>query len=559
MKRKFLKKSQTSNEINNSSIKDSISLSKLQTIESHSLMNSKRQLKYSYILPQLNKSFKKKDSFNSNSLLAKFIHNKTLSLKKLTNKDLYKKIEVNYISPSYSKNNLIKIRKLPYFNRLTKSNLESKSHSTFITDRNNSINDSENSNNNKIIGQRNKQEKSFKDEKDKEKEKDIFEYNPTKSIPSSIRVTNPISVNNDFNTSEVLITSDNNNNYLLSSSRPTKNNKLKPITNKLSIKKDFIFSNYNIHRLFFMDIGFQSKIFNEQNILVEENIKNYRSCIQKENCYKIFKSMKLDSKNKFNKKLKEINEILLFLPTIILGNYYKLLCGLKEIKIPIINKDEENTEDCDIIEKIDNNNKLLYDINIFFKKSFDFYLILKTKNDIDDLVLNKKDYKKVLSYYEIVRNNFCDLVNSYSNAEKKYEEDFSIIKKILSSKVVKITKEDSLEDLKTDILNDYKKRKENQINAMDRIKQQFLYKANNQVAKEHRLDYELKGLNDKKIKNEKRNKKNHQYKSVFNTKIMDKVLNYCDEQTKTNIISTQLKYEGKKSYQKQYKPIKIHL
>ena len=73
------------------------------------------------------------------------------------------------------------------------------------------------------------------------------------------------------------------------------------------------------------------------------------------------------------------------------------------------------------------------------------------------------------------------------------------------------------------------------------------------------------GSTDKKIRisnylgKEINKKNNNKYKSIFNSKLFNKILHYCDEETRIQIISNKINNDEKKVKLKRFKTIKINL
>ena len=572
--------------INNKLAKKKISPKK--DLSPHSLLKSSKlkasdqnpkKINFSYILPQINTSFLKKPLFEPTSILTKFIKKKTSSLIEQANSDINKiKIKpINYLSSS-NINSSIK-KKLSIKDQIANNNqklipkikLQSKSESLLITETN--INNNNNSNNliSEINNNNNRENLFNNKEISSINEKELNELIPTKSFPSN-KISNPLTSNNDLNISEINSKNESENkNKIISPTfrrlctyHPTDHN----ILSKSDIKKKLNYSIENVHRIYYLDLKFQSKIFNEQMNLIEDNLKQYRICINKDNYITIFKSMPLNTKIKYNQSLEEIFGILLIIPKILLGNYYKLMYGLKEIDIPK-KKKFQSLYIYDEVEKVIKNNQLLSDTNNYFKKSFEFYLILINEVESGELALKKNDYIKLLSYYEKVRNNLCYVTNSFYNAQKNYEEDISTIKKICNNNVISLNKDDfnnddSFKDINFNLFNDKTKKKENELKVVDKISGQFFFKKNKEKQKIFRVDNAL-GSTDKKIRisnylgKEINKKNNNKYKSIFDSKFFNKILHYCDEETRIQIISNKINNDEKKVKLKGFKTIKINL
>ena len=277
--------------------------------------------------------------------------------------------------------------------------------------------------------------------------------------------------------------------------------------------------------------------------------------------------MPLNTKINYNKSLEEIFGILLILPKIILGDYYNLISGVKEIKIP----KKEKLESIYIFDEVKNlikNNSMLIETNKFFLKSFEFYLILLTKADSDDITLNRKDYLNVMSYFEKIRNNLYYITNSYYNAEKNYNDDLNAIKNINNDKnISKDDEEEAEENNSLDNREDDEKRKKKDIKFESKIigkkKEQIFLKKNNELEKRQRINNALE-IDEKEIKKldylgKERRKKKNEYKSIFESKSIDKLLHYCDEKTRLQIISNKVVNEENNKKFKKFKVLKINL
>lgn len=574
--------------INNKLAKKKISPQK--DLSSHGILKSSRlkdseqdpkKNNYSYILPQINSSFLKKPLFEPTSILTKFIQKKTSSLIKQTNSDIYKiKIKpINCLSSSNiksgNKKQLFIKDQIANNNEklIPKIQLQSKSESLLITETNDNINNNSNNLVNQINNNNNNNKNLFNNkELSFVNEKELNEIIPTKSFPSSVKISNPLTSNNDLNISEINSKNEIENKDKIFSSKyrrlckyhPSDNN----ILSKSDIKKKLNYSIDNVHRIYYLDLEFQSNIFNEQMNLIEDNLKQYKICISKDNYLTIFKSMPLNTKIKYNQSLEEIFGILLIIPKILLGNYYKLMYGLKEIVIPKKEK-FQSLYIYDEVEKVIKNNQLLSYTNNFFKKTFEFYLILTKEVETGELALKRNDYIKILSYYEKVRNNLCYVTNSFYNAQKNYEEDISTIKKICNNNVISLNKDDfnnddSFKDINFNLFNDKTKKKENELKVIDKTSEQFFFKKNKEIQKKFRVDNAL-GSSDKKIRlcnylgKEINKKNNNKYKSIFDSKFLNKILHYCDEDTRIQIISNKISNDANKVKVKGFKTIKINL
>ena len=581
------------------STKDVSSQNLLKSGESKATEQDQQKENSSYILPPLNISFIKKAYMEPTSILTKFIQQKTSSINKKININLinYKWKSNNAFSGSNISINSKKMRfikeKILNNNKNIETNKKSTSSCLLITQKNiindNKLNNENNINNNKISSINNNKNSNINEsnnQKDKTdinlikndvntinkeesfiKEKELNELVSTKSFPSTIKISNPLVSNKDLNQSEANTLSENkifNSKFRrLCKYLPNINSSL----SKSNLKKRLNNSIGNLHHIFYSDIKFQSKTFLEQINLIKENINQYRICINKNNYIEVFKSMPLNTKIKYNKSLEEIFGILLIVPKIILGNYYNLMSGIKEIKIPKKEK-FENIYIFDEVKNLIKNNNLLTETNKYFLKSFELYLILLTKADSDDIILNRKDYLNVMSYFVKIRNNLFYVTNSYYNAEKNYNEDLNVIKNINNNKnISKDDEEETEENNSFDNREDLEKRKKEDIKfdskIIEKIKEEIFLKKNKELEKRQRINNALE-IDEKEIKNldylgKERKKKKNEYKSIFESKSIDKLLHYCDKKTRLQIISNKVVNEENNSKYKIYKVLKINL
>ena len=527
----------------------------------------------SLILPPLNTSFRKKALQEPTSILTKFIQQQTSALIKQTNKDTIlfrtKSKPLKYIFSSDEGSKNIKIIKDKMINNnYPNIKLESIPQSVLITEKNILSNNNNTNNNNISIINKSKEKESFI------KEKEMNEIIPTKSFPSSNKLSNPLTTNNEIIPSDENI---NENNLFYNKFRRLCNffPDINKSSKKYGLKKKLNHSVENLHCIYYSDVNFQSKIFGEQINLIEESITQYKICVNKNNYLEVFKSLSLSLKINYNKTLEKTCGLLLSLPKMILGDYEYLMHGIKEISFP---KDVEfqSSYIFDEVENVIKNNKKLSDIFKFLKQTYEFYLILSKKIDSEDLALNHNDYINILSYFAKIRDNLFYVINSFHNAEKNYVEDLSTIKKICDRRRFNIRKdkEDDILEEGVDNNSSYdrnkkgenkkKEEKEKVVSKFaERMKKQFFFKRNEEAQKLNRINSAL-GLDDKdsKIYNylgKEINKKNKKkYKSIFENKLFDKLLNYYDDNTRIQIISNKINEEEKKYKKKKFKVIKIN-
>jgi hypothetical protein len=326
---------------------------------------------------------------------------------------------------------------------------------------------------------------------------------------------------------------------------------------KSAFKKSKSFHFFNVY---YPDIDFQTKIFDEQYKLFKENLKEYKNIINKSNYLNVFKSIPLSSKIKYNISIEEICSILYFFPKILLGDYYNLMLRLIDIEIPNHNLFKKKF----ILNEIDNlsyNNKLLFIIFNYFDKSFEFYKEISKKEEIKNNYLKEKEYFEVMNYFSKSRNNILYLINLFNNSEKNYIKDLLTINQIIKDK--KEIYNDANDDISKEIIDNIKE-EENKINMkkncdiIDKIEQQFIFGRNPENGTKNRIDSALGTLKEESPKFDHlgniRKEKKIKFKSIFNNKYFNTILLHCNQDTKNKILTQKINNEiniakAKKGYQ----------
>jgi len=197
---------------------------------------------------------------------------------------------------------------------------------------------------------------------------------------------------------------------------------------------------------------------------------------------------------------------------------------------------------------------LLDEINEFMQKSFEFYKFLITKVDSDDLALNEKDYFNALSQFEKVRSNICYVTNSYNNAERNYKADLSIINKItrmnriISNKSKSNPKERGKDDSINNSNINNKSYKKIEPKAIENMQRNLFFKGNKERQRILRIDSAVAFEENRKIYDylgNERIMKRNEYKPLFNMKMVKKLMNYCDEETRIKIRNSRISNEKK--------------
>ena len=537
-----------------------------------------------FILHPIKNSFKQKELQKPTSILTKFIHKQATSLIKEANDESLKPnlkylhlYPYSCILPGQKKPKLTKCKTIDDNLDLIslnnkdkdkngfhmKQNIPSKFKKVLLTESNNNNNNKinkkkllkfnlnnndDNINNISNIYNRkniNNKEESFINDKEL---RDIIS---PKSFPSSI-VVSPLTTNDEFNLSEVNseFKTENNNKKKINSSKFKRICRYFPLNKSLpnSGLRRKVKSLVAYHHIYYPDTEQQSQIFKEQMNLIKEDINQYLLCKNRDNFFEIFKSMSLDTKIKYNQTLEQTIGILLNIPHMVLGDFYKYLNGVKEIKIP--KKENFGKEYIyDEIKKVTHNHKLLSEVDEFIHKSFEFYLFLKSKIDSDDLALNEKEYFNALSQYEKVRDNICYVTNSYNNAEKNYKADLSIINKItrMNRIIANKSKSNSKEREKDDSINiNNKSYKKIEPKAVENMQRNLFFKGNKERERILRIDSAVAFDKNRKIYdylgNERKIKRN-EFKPLFNMKLVKNLMNYYDEDTRVQIINNKIKNE----------------
>ena len=545
----------------------------MKTLQSKLTKHNLSKENSKFILPPIKNNFKRKELQKPTSILTKFIHQQATSLIKEANDESLKpKLKYLHLYP-YScilpgQKKLTKCKtiddNLDSVSSINKDrnsfhmkpNIPSQFKKVLLTENNNKLNNNkllklnlnntdDNPNNiNNISNIYNKNNINNKEESFIN-EKDLRDIISPKSFPSSI-VVSPLKTNDELNSSEVNseFKTENNNKQNINASKFRRICRYFPVNKSVpnSGLKRKIKSLVAYHHIYYPDTDQQSQIFKEQMNLIEEDINQYLLCKNKINFIEIFKSMSLDTKIKYNQTLEQTVGILLTIPHIILGDFYKFLNEVKEIKKP----KKENFEKeyiYDEIKKVTHNHELLNETNEFIQKSFEFYLFLISKVDSDDLALNQKNYFNLLSQYEKVRNNICYVTNSYDNVEKNYKADLSIINRItrmnriINNKSRSNSKEREKDDSNNINNKSYKKIEPKAIQNMQR---NLFFKGNEEKQRKLRIDSAVSFEKNNKIYdylgNERKMKKN-EFKPLFNKKLITKIMHYYDEDTRVQILN----------------------
>ena len=529
------------------------------------------------ILPIIHSSFRTKESLEPTSLLTKFIINHTSKIIKNSKEDFIKphfglKSKLLFQSKIKGRNDkFFKMYESQSVKLLkSKKNMISSSGSQklFITEKNkvnNNMNNDRNLNDNilSINNNGNINEEIFINEK----EKNNINIPYSNLISDNANSSGPLTPRyNDSQEQQKIILNNINTN---SNSNDDKYSRLcsyesiKDKNNKNNLKSSFKKSKSEIMDFFHIynsDIEYQSKIFNEQIGLLKENLKQYKSFIRKNNFIIIFKSIPLNSKIKFNKSLEEICSILNKLPKIFLGKHYNFMKILTKIEVPNEDKFKSRIVSDEVINVINNNN-LLFEVLNYFCKCFEFYLMIITAKEGKKIFLNKREYFELLSNLNKARYNILYIINSFKNAEKNYIKDLSAINQIIKNDK-SIEKDKNMNELYDSINQSENLNKNKNINVIDRIKEQLIFKRGEEQGKKHKIERVLGSKDARPINNylgKIVNNKKSEYKSIFDNKYFDKILLYCNKDVKYDIITQKINNEVNRGKPpKGYKTLKIN-
>ena len=353
----------------------------------------------------------------------------------------------------------------------------------------------------------------------------------------------------------------------LSEKNTKEQNNLNPSEKNIKINKE----QNLISRLYENNIAFQAKILEEQIRLLNGCYKEYKLIFSDMNFIEVFKSKTLFSKVKYNKIIEETCSILYYLPKFILKDWYDLLLNLEKIKIPSSKKfisdyitDENAT--------VKSNNYLLSEVMGYFNKTSEFFLMLsKKENEAADVKFSQKDFFKIIKYIKSARYNIIYLINSFNNSKKTFVEDLTIIKQFLIrnnniniNKNIATEKEEnnfSKKIFKNVVL--LEKERDKNIDVIEKIEEQFYFKRNDEAQKKRQIENALDIDKRKPIKDHLGNlvlKKRKFYKSIFLNKHMNKVLNYCYDNIRDQIITEKVndQEDNAENVGKSLNPIKFN-
>jgi hypothetical protein len=285
-------------------------------------------------------------------------------------------------------------------------------------------------------------------------------------------------------------------------------------------------NHYPIHE----NIEYQFKQINDQYKLLMDNIQYYRiNIITNDKFLDSFKCLSLKNKISFNKALEETCGILLLLPQLILLEFFKFLENFGNLNVPNKNKFKEkfifDETSCLIY-----NNKLLLELTDYFEKCFEVYSILVT--EVNEVNLNSKEFKDVLSAMEKARFDICYATKAAENAILNYKNDLDIISKF-----------NKIEHLKNKLNNK---------DLSDKLRNFTFIKRNPDIQRKLRIeaclsskeeDDNINSNNEITFHKQTKISRNKKFKSIVNSELVTKILKHCKKGAKYQIITQRINNE----------------
>ena len=125
-----------------------------------------------------------------------------------------------------------------------------------------------------------------------------------------------------------------------------------------------------------------------------------------------------------------------------------------------------------------------------------------------------------------------------------------------------IEKDKNMNELYDSIKQSEYLKKNKNINVLDRIKDQLIFKRGEEQEKKYKIDRVLGAKDTRTISNylgKIVNNKKNEYKSIFDNKHFDKILLYCNKDVKYDILTQKINNEVNKGKPaKGYKTLKIN-
>lgn len=265
------------------------------------------------------------------------------------------------------------------------------------------------------------------------------------------------------------------------------------------------------------DINHQSKVIDNHYSLLLNEINIYKTTfIVDSNYLPSFEGISLMQKINYNKALEETIGILALLPKLLLNDFFDLINNSYSIKIPKLSQFEDKYV-YDEVKNLKENNKLFFEIINYFQECYQiFQTIVK---QIDKILFKPNQFNKIISCFEKARFNISYINNSSENAIDSYKKDLELIDRLKG------------------------KRNKSIKNLSEKLRENYSFRHNEEKQKKIRINNSLTNRNNDNFDTIKKflessPYKNHEIKSIVNSKMMNSIIRHCNENSRL-IISTQ--------------------
>jgi hypothetical protein len=250
----------------------------------------------------------------------------------------------------------------------------------------------------------------------------------------------------------------------------------------------------NYHPRLVSELEFQSGLVSDEIKLLLENFNYFKmNYLHSPKMLSTFRSMERVKQAKFNQILEETCGILAEMPKLFLIDFSQYMDKYSALQLPsgfkLRSRYIENEEECFI-----ENAKFISELGFFFKGCFEVYSILVKQ--VEDLVLGFNDFKKLLHFLAKGRYNISSLIITAKNTMMIMEVDIKNIKK--HKNAVNFIKTDTNKHknknyLKNSKNNDVHKKKvaREYTDLADKIRNQFIFKINEEKQRITRINYAL--------------------------------------------------------------------
>ena len=253
------------------------------------------------------------------------------------------------------------------------------------------------------------------------------------------------------------------------------------------------------------DIKFQSSIIKDEISILIDDIKTFqKKCLNNPLIITSFKNRDLIYQTRTNKLFEECNSLLILIPQLLLGSYFKLIKENHYIPAPT-KKDlspsyVKNETECYIT-----NCNLLNKILIGLEKYYDLYLDLIQDFKDDTMLIKSKDFNKLLVVLKKTRYLIGELKISGINSMKDLEFDKKLIKKFKPLKKA----------------NTDRSKKDNKFDIFKRLADNMSFKLNEEKQKTKRIN---QILNENHERNEEKEIKERNHRILMKQKKLSKYI-----------------------------------